>query len=50
MAGTDKFVMSLGLLQGAPNAKAWLQDIRTVPASFLQKLLTLENNEPDTKL
>ncbi len=42
-------MMSLGLLQGPPNAKAWIQDIRTVTASFLLKLLTLENNEPDTK-
>jgi len=40
---------SLGLLQGPPNAKALLQDIRTMPASYQQKRLTLENNQPDMK-
>jgi len=49
MVATDRFMTSLGLLHGPPNAKALLQDIRTVPASYLQKLLTLENNQPDMK-
>ena len=50
VAGTDKFVMPLEFLRVAPNTNAWFQNARAVPISFLQRLLTLENNEPDTKL